>query len=151
MSINKISKKIKILYGLQVRRSYIFLDIVLIFFAPGIYCPSLKPRSPNLVNVTLFCSYIFEFDVFTWTFCEYKTFCVCDLGNILKSWLHVLFIIKRKCILLFIYLLLVLYSTLSWRKPLSYRNQSIDLLCKSMDWFLYDNGLRHERVNVDIS
>ena len=31
---------------------------------------------------------------------------------------------------------------------LSYRNQSIDLLCKSMDWFLYDNGLRHERVKV---
>ena len=24
--------------------------------------------------------------------------------------------------------------------------QSIDLLCKSMDWFLHDNGLRHERV-----
>ena len=24
--------------------------------------------------------------------------------------------------------------------PLSYRNQSIDLLSKSMDWFLYDNG-----------
>ena len=35
--------------------------------------------------------------------------------------------------------------TLSWRKPLSYRNQSINLLRKSMDWFLYDNGLRHER------
>ena len=32
--------------------------------------------------------------------------------------------------------------TLSWRKPISYRNQSIDLLSKSMDWFLYDNGLR---------
>ena len=32
------------------------------------------------------------------------------------------------------------------RRPLSYRNQSIDLLCKSMDWFLYDNDLRHERV-----
>ena len=27
-----------------------------------------------------------------------------------------------------------------------YRNQSIDLRSKSMDWFLYDNGLRHERV-----
>ena len=26
------------------------------------------------------------------------------------------------------------------------RNQSIDLLCKSMDWFLYDNGLSHERI-----
>ena len=30
---------------------------------------------------------------------------------------------------------------------LSYRNQSIDLQSKSFDWFLYDNGLRHERVN----
>ena len=29
-------------------------------------------------------------------------------------------------------------------EALSYRNQSIDLFCKSMDWFLYDNGLRHE-------
>ena len=37
--------------------------------------------------------------------------------------------------------------TLSWRRPLSYRNQSIDLRSKSMDWILYDNGLRHERVN----
>ena len=37
--------------------------------------------------------------------------------------------------------------TLSRRRPLSYRNQSSDLLCKSMDWFLYDNGLRLERVN----
>ena len=36
--------------------------------------------------------------------------------------------------------------TLSWRRPLSYRNQTVDLLCKSMDWFLYDNGLHHERV-----
>ena len=35
---------------------------------------------------------------------------------------------------------------LSWRRPLSYRNESTDLLCKSMDWFLYDSGLRHEKV-----
>ena len=27
------------------------------------------------------------------------------------------------------------------------RNQSIDFLCKSMNWFLYDRDLRHERVN----
>ena len=40
-----------------------------------------------------------------------------------------------------------LYLTFSWRRPFSYRNQSIDLPCKSMDWFLYDNGLRHEMVN----
>ena len=37
--------------------------------------------------------------------------------------------------------------TLSWLRPLSYRTQSIDLLRKSMDWFLFDNGLRHEMVN----
>ena len=36
--------------------------------------------------------------------------------------------------------------TLSRRRPLSYRNHSIDLKSKSMDWFLYDNGLHHERV-----
>ena len=37
--------------------------------------------------------------------------------------------------------------TLSWQRPLSYRNQSIDLRSKSMDWFLYNNSLRHERIN----
>ena len=36
--------------------------------------------------------------------------------------------------------------TLLCRRSLSYRNQPIDLLCKSMDWFLYDNGLCHENV-----
>ena len=34
--------------------------------------------------------------------------------------------------------------------PLSYRNQPIDLLCKSMDWFLYDMDLRHERVKKEL-
>ena len=36
--------------------------------------------------------------------------------------------------------------TLSWRRSPSYRNQSIDLLFRSMDWFLYDKDLHHERV-----
>ena len=40
--------------------------------------------------------------------------------------------------------------TLSWRRSLSYRNQSIDLLNTSMDWFLYDNGPRHERVKMQL-
>ena len=39
-----------------------------------------------------------------------------------------------------------LFLTLSWRRSLSYRKQSIDLQSKSMDWFLYDRDLRHERV-----
>ena len=38
--------------------------------------------------------------------------------------------------------------TLSWRRPLSQRNQSINLRSKSMNWFLYDSGLRHERVKM---
>ena len=29
---------------------------------------------------------------------------------------------------------------------LSYRKHFIDLLCKSVDWFLYGRDLRHERV-----
>ena len=41
------------------------------------------------------------------------------------------------------------YLTLSWRRPWSYRNQSIGLRSKSMDWFLYDNCLRHERVKSE--
>ena len=44
-----------------------------------------------------------------------------------------------------------LVLTLSKRRPLSYRNQSIDLLRKSMDWFLYDNGLRLERVKTSVT
>ena len=32
-------------------------------------------------------------------------------------------------------------------RPLPYRNQSTDLQSKSVDWFLYYNDLRHERVN----
>ena len=35
---------------------------------------------------------------------------------------------------------------LSWRRPL-YRNQSVDFQSKLMNWFLYDNSLRHESVN----
>ena len=42
------------------------------------------------------------------------------------------------------------YLTLSWRRLL-YWNQSIDLVGRSIDWFLYDNGLRHERVKVDFN
>ena len=36
--------------------------------------------------------------------------------------------------------------TLTRRRSLEYWNQSIDLLCKSKDWFLCDKDLCHERV-----
>ena len=41
---------------------------------------------------------------------------------------------------IFSYLKMDIVLILSWRRPLSYRNQSIDLLCKWMDWFLYDRA-----------
>ena len=41
-----------------------------------------------------------------------------------------------------------LQLTLSWPRSLSYRNKSIDLQSKSLNWFLYDRDLRHERVNA---
>ena len=36
----------------------------------------------------------------------------------------------------------------SWRRSLLYRNQSIDLQNKSMNCFLYDKNLRHDRINA---
>ena len=39
---------------------------------------------------------------------------------------------------------------LSRRGSLSYRNKSTDLQSKSMNWFLYDKDLRHERVKKHI-
>ena len=39
------------------------------------------------------------------------------------------------------------FLTPSRLRPILYRNQSIDLQSKSMDWFLYDIGLQCERVN----
>ena len=36
-------------------------------------------------------------------------------------------------------------------RSLLYRIQSNDLLCKSIDWFLYDRDLRHERVKFSSS
>ena len=38
--------------------------------------------------------------------------------------------------------------SLSWRRPLSYKNQSIDFLRKLMDWFIYDIGHRRERLKM---
>ena len=34
----------------------------------------------------------------------------------------------------------------SWRKSLSYRNQSIDLFWKSMDWYPYDRNFFNEEI-----
>ena len=38
----------------------------------------------------------------------------------------------------------VTHWTLLWWRSISYRNKSIDLLWKSMNWFVYDKDLRRE-------
>ena len=63
-----------------------------------------------------------------------------QLNQICRLGIHVISIKKWKGFL-----------TLSWQRSLSHRNQSIDLLCKSMEWFLYDNGFRHERVKANLA
>ena len=40
--------------------------------------------------------------------------------------------------------------TFLWRRSRSYRDQSIDFICKSNDWCLYDKDLRHERVKTNL-
>ena len=56
------------------------------------------------------------------------------------------FLFYHSKVLLLVILFTIKQLTLSWQRPLSYGNQSTDFLCKSMNWFLYDKGLRHERV-----
>ena len=50
----------------------------------------------------------------------------------------------RSCALEYVYTKVLI---LSWRTKLSHRNCSNDLHSKSMDLFLYDGDLRHERIN----
>ena len=64
----------------------------------------------------------------------------------MQKFQRLLFLLKRSYICYYI-ICMTVPLTLSRRRPLSYRNQSIDLLWKSMDWFLYDTGLRLESVN----
>ena len=47
-----------------------------------------------------------------------------------------------------IFLTLAATLTPSWQSFLSRRNNSIDLQSKSMDWFLYDSDVRHEKVKL---
>ena len=54
--------------------------------------------------------------------------------------------LQRLSLIFFLWQRFVLL-TLSGRRSLLHRNQSIDLQNKSMDWFLYDRDLCHERVN----
>ena len=68
------------------------------------------------------------------------------LFSVIQSSLSILFIIQIFPYNFFESFLSPTISTLSWRRSILYRNQSIDLLCKLTDWFLYDRDYHHERV-----
>ena len=67
-----------------------------------------------------------------------------------KALFHLLIMINNDCYTLLVSLSFMKSLTLSWRRPLSYRNQCIDLQSKSVDCFLYDYGLRLEKVKLII-
>ena len=87
----------------------------------------------------------------------------CSLENLrvpllTKIWEHFLFwpTVRVREIILCAWIILVLWLwvwqadyhlTLSWQRSILGRNQSIHLLCKSMDWFIYGD-LRHERFRM---
>ena len=82
---------------------------------------------------------IFSTTFFVWFFKQNVSHLYSINWSNFINWLSLFFEIWSICAL-------QLLLTLSWQRPLSYRNQTIHLLPKSVDWFLYDNGLRHERV-----
>ena len=79
-------------------------------------CKTLKNSQTNFINLALFTPQKFES-----MFNHFSTLCLKGLKQI--------------------YTLIIL--TLSWRRSLLYRNQSIDYL----DLFLFNRDRRHERIN----
>ena len=88
--------------------------------------------------------------IHTWFLCYW--YCCCNF-----EYYYLYQCTRIRSVLLWFLLISIFYSwyismyrvTLSWRRPLLYRNQSIDLPSKSLDWFLHDNNLRHERVKYE--
>ena len=85
----------------------------------------LKEMRP-LLDVLNFCIVFLSLPKVTWTVRVYKP---------LFIWSYIVRTNSK---------LLVFFMT---EVPI-YRNHSIHLVCKSMDWFLYDRNLRYERVKT---
>ena len=84
-------------------------------------------------------------------------FCSINLDSLLHnkkrisflSWTPPQYILKSSSTVLLIYpgkQALTQSLKLSWRRSVPFRNQPINLLYESMDWFLYDRDLRHESI-----
>ena len=68
-------------------------------------------------------------------FCRRYSYCKFEFHTMSGSWRAWLFPSKAMSL------------TLSWRTSLSYRNRSIDLFSKWMDWFLYYRDLTMKELN----
>ena len=68
-----------------------------------------------------------------------------QIRSFLRIWSHSL---KKSVMENFIFCAVILLETNSCRITQICAVQVICKASKSMDWFLYDNGLRHERVEI---
>ena len=126
--------------------------LILVVYTPAVFS---KPTA-NWVNLSKTYFYITLLDdcfpiFFQWTklkkdLCEFYKFLKDTFGRLLLNFLlrGTTFFLLRLLNVMNILNLIIL--TISWRRPLSYRNQSIGLLCKSIEkpvrWFaLQINGL----------
>ena len=131
-------------YSCHISNVHSFHVALFSYYTFSILHFSCIPHVPGcFFNISLFSCYIF----FIMDFSIFHSFML--LSSLLHSFQVLLFSVHTFFMLNVLLVLLckdIKRLTLSWRRPLSYRKQSIDLLCKSMNWYLYDNGLRHERV-----
>ena len=99
------------------------------------------------------------FDVFMEEYCEIfqnsffpnmkseKGHCKMTLRNFRTSFCSSGSTLRLRTNVLTVWMKVNFSLTLPGWRSLSSRNQSIDLFCKSVDGFIYDRDLRHERVN----
>ena len=121
---------------------YLMISLNIIFFAIRFVqkvCKYLFLRKqPQFVKVERKVMKLLSINHVIVPWINQQYFANCITSNIIKTLLgsHLYFKNNEN-----IYLL-----TLSRRRFLSYRNQSIDLQFKLVDWFLYDRDVRRERV-----
>ena len=118
----------------------------------------MQSQFSGIKNILLISSLIIS-NVETWTYCIWKPCCLIETALLCQIRIQFIFSEQRKIVPSVPiqnqswypgnYILISL--TLSRRRSMSYRNQSIDLQRKSMDWLLNDRDFRHERVFSEYS
>ena len=128
-----VAQKCCLMKGKDCLRFVFFIIFLFKFWG---FCTVLLLITKNIGNATLIHKIISQ--------CSFILF---EHANFIHLLLQIFSIYPFDKLLLQISVLYLCYKilTLSWLRSLSNRNQSIDMLRKSVDCFLYDDGPRHER------